>query len=171
LGLGAPDLPTHHPIAIGHSHVLRLVVRISDNPLMHLDHTSPEGWVLYDDSCGFCRRWVPFWAPTLRRHGYNIAPLQAPWVREKLNLSESLLIEDLRLLLSDGRVIQGADGYRHLMRRLWWTYPFYLLSTAPGFRKIFNRCYRIFARNRFRFSKACGLAGCSQQSSDSRGAP
>ena len=25
----------------------------------------PVGWVLYDQGCGVCARWVPFWAPTL----------------------------------------------------------------------------------------------------------
>jgi len=34
------------------------------------------GWVLYDDSCGFCRRWVPFWAATLRKRGFEIAALR-----------------------------------------------------------------------------------------------
>jgi hypothetical protein len=24
-----------------------------------------RGWVLYDDSCGFCRTWVPFWRKTV----------------------------------------------------------------------------------------------------------
>jgi predicted DCC family thiol-disulfide oxidoreductase YuxK len=84
-----------------------------------MERSSPKGWVLYDDSCGFCRRWVPFWAPTLRRRGYDIAPLQAAWVRKRLEPSTSQLFEDLRLLLSDGIQISGADVYRHIMRRIW----------------------------------------------------
>ena len=39
---------------------------------------STKGWVLYDDGCGFCREWVPFWAPTLRKRGFGIAPSKAP---------------------------------------------------------------------------------------------
>lgn len=27
----------------------------------------PRGWVVYDGDCGLCAKWVPFWAPTLRR--------------------------------------------------------------------------------------------------------
>jgi predicted DCC family thiol-disulfide oxidoreductase YuxK len=117
-----------------------------------------RGWVLYDDSCGFCRRWVPFWAPTLRRRGYDIAPLQAEWVGKRLKLSNDPLLEDLRLLLSDGSQVQGADVYRHLMRRIWWAYPVFLLASTLGLRAIFDWSYRTFASNRFRFSKACGLA-------------
>jgi len=123
-----------------------------------MESKSQKGWVLYDDSCGFCRRWIPFWAPTLRRRGYDIAPLQAEWVRNRLEPSNSPLLEDLRLLLSDGIQVQGADVYRHLMRRIWWAYPLFLLACAPGLREIFDRSYRAFARNRFGFSKACGLA-------------
>ena len=42
------------------------------------------GWVLFDGSCGFCRTWVVYWAQTLRRRGFEIAPLQETWVRERL---------------------------------------------------------------------------------------
>jgi predicted DCC family thiol-disulfide oxidoreductase YuxK len=116
-----------------------------------------RGWVLYDDSCGFCRRWVPFWATTLRRRGYDIAPLQSKWVSEHFKLPHDELIHDLRLLLVDGTRVQGADVYRHLMRQIWWAYPLYLLACTPVLRRIFDLCYRSFATNRFRFSRACGL--------------
>ena len=117
------------------------------------------GWVLYDDSCGFCRHWMPFWAPVIRRRGYDIAPLQEAWVREKTGRSEAFLLEDLTLLLSDGHLIRGADVYRYLMSCIWWTYPLYLLACTPGMREIFDWGYRTFARNRYLFSRACGLPG------------
>ena len=49
----------------------------------------PKGWILYDDSCGFCRRWVPFWQNALRRRGFSIATLQDDWVRETIRLPEA----------------------------------------------------------------------------------
>src|SRR3989442_12592856 len=63
----------------------------------------PAGWVLYDDACGFCRRWVPYWAETLSKRGFSIAPLQSAWVQERLNAPADELLDDLRLLLPDGR--------------------------------------------------------------------
>ena len=116
-----------------------------------------RGWVLYDDSCGFCRRWVPFWESTLRRRGFAISPLQAPWVSRTLTDGDGELLNDLRLVLADGRQIRGADVYRHVMRRIWWTYPLYLLSVAPLFRRAFDWGYRTFAANRHRISGACRL--------------
>ena len=115
------------------------------------------GWILYDDSCGICRRWIPFWENALQRRGFDIAPLQADWVRAKLKLSEPELLSDLRLLLADGSQIRGADVYRYAMRRIWWAWPAYLFSITPGLRNIFDWGYRKFAANRYRASTVCGL--------------
>ena len=116
-----------------------------------------QGWILYDDSCGFCRRWIPFWEGTLLRRGFAIAPLQAAWVPGTLGLGSTELLSDLRLLLVDGRQINGADVYRHAMRRIWWAYPFYLFSVAPLSRRAFDWAYRTFAVNRYWISGACHL--------------
>ncbi len=104
----------------------------------------PLGWILYDDSCGICRRWVPFWEKTLQRRGFEIVPLQAEWVREKLKLDEAELMQDFRLLLANGKVISGADTYRYAMKRIWWAWPVYLFSVMPVGRNIFNGGYRKF---------------------------
>ena len=127
---------------------------------MKMSPANPKalGWILYDDSCGLCRRWIPFWKSTLRRRGFEIAPLQADWVREKLSLSESELLRDLRLLLADGSQICGAAVYRYAMRRIWWARPTYLFSVCPGLRSIFDWGYLTFATNRFHISFACGLS-------------
>ena len=117
----------------------------------------PKGWILYDDSCGFCRRWIPFWEGALTRRNFAVAPLQADWVREKTGLGAAELLDDLRLLLADGTMIRGADVYRYATRRIWWAWPVYLFSITPGLRRIFDWSYRKFAANRFRVSAACGL--------------
>ena len=126
----------------------------------------PEGWVLYDAACGVCSRWVPFWAPTLERLGLAVAPLQAPWVVARLALSSNAALADIRLLFADGRQLAGADVYRHVMRRLWWAYPLFLLASARGSRWLFDRAYRAFADRRLLISHACGLHPLDQ---DARG--
>ena len=119
--------------------------------------TPVMGWILYDDSCGLCRRWLPFWENALRRRGYGIAPLQAEWVRRKLGLEPPELLADLRLLLADGSHLAGAAVYRHATRRIWWAWPLYLMSVTPGLRQLFDRAYRAFADRRYRLSASCGL--------------
>jgi predicted DCC family thiol-disulfide oxidoreductase YuxK len=85
---------------------------------MNKGKSNPVGWILYDDSCGFCRRWVPFWEKMLQKRGFEIAPLQTGWVRQKLQLNENDLLQDLRLLLANGKQIRGADTYRYAMKRI-----------------------------------------------------
>ena len=115
------------------------------------------GWVLYDDSCGFCRKWVGTFRQTLLRRGFAVTPLQTEWVAQKLNLKPNDLLHDFRLLLDDGRQFTGADAYRYVLRRIWWTYPVYLVSIAPFGRWLFDWSYRHFADNRHRISRACRL--------------
>jgi predicted DCC family thiol-disulfide oxidoreductase YuxK len=125
----------------------------------------PIGWVLYDDSCGFCRWWVPFWAGALSKRGFAIAPLQSKWVMQRLEMpndEDADLLIDLRLLLADGSQVRGADVYRYVMRRIWWAYPLYLLSVAPLLRGAFDWGYRTFADNRYRFSRACRLPATAE---------
>ena len=105
------------------------------------EHRAGRGWLLYDGGCGMCARWVPYWAPTLARLGLEIAPLQAPWVRDRLPLAPDALLSDVRLLLDDGTHLAGADVYRYVMRRLRWAYPGYLVAAAPGLRQIFDASY------------------------------
>lgn len=115
------------------------------------------GWILYDSSCGFCRRWIPFWEKALLRRGFGIAALQEEWVKDQLEISPEKLQNDLRLLLADGTHLAGADVYRHAMRRIWWALPLYFVSLLPGCRQVFDWSYRTFARNRFRVSAICGF--------------
>jgi predicted DCC family thiol-disulfide oxidoreductase YuxK len=123
---------------------------------------NPLGWVLYDGSCGFCRSWVVYWAGTLRRRGFGIAPLQEAWVKERLGSpAEDVLLRDLRLLLKDGRQLHGAEAYRYVMRRIWWVYPLYLLSITPVLRRVFDWGYRSVADNRYHLSSTCQVPATS----------
>lgn len=120
-----------------------------------------QGWILYDDACGFCSRWVRFWMETVRSRGFEIAPLQAAWVQERLAFAPEELLDDLRLLHEDGSVTRGADVYRFVMRRIWWAYPVYWLATLPVLRGVFDGTYATFKRNRYRVSRSCGLGSAS----------
>lgn len=121
--------------------------------------TEPNAWVLYDDSCGICRRWIPAWERTLARRGIATAPLQAPWVAERLALEPEERLRDLLMLGADGTLWRGADVYREAMRRIGWARPLGWLASAPLLRRIFDRAYRAFADHRHAISNACRLPG------------
>jgi len=95
----------------------------------------------------------------------GIARLQEHWVAERLRLPENLLLNDLLVLQSVGTVHAGAEAYRFVFRRIPWAWPFDLIARLPLGREIFNAVYRAFARNRYRFSTACGLASIKPPSS------
>jgi len=121
------------------------------------DVESIAGWVLYDGGCGFCSWWVPRWERTLARRSFRIASLQTPWVRERVRMDDAELLKDIRLLLADGTRLDGADVYRHVMRRIWWARPVAFFASLPGLRRLFDGGYRAFARHRLGVSRACGL--------------
>jgi predicted DCC family thiol-disulfide oxidoreductase YuxK len=83
--------------------------------------------------------------------------LQAEWVKERLGIPDDRLLDDFRLLLADGSHLCGVAAYRFALRRIWWTWPLFLLSITPGFRSLLDFSYRILARNRHRVSDACGF--------------
>ena len=116
-----------------------------------------RGWVLYDGQCGFCSRWVQHWARILKRHGFEIASLDEPWVADKLQMAHEKLLTDIRLLTEDGQLISGADVYLYVTRRIWWARPFYAIFSLPGFNRLIHAGYRWFARNRHHISHACKL--------------
>jgi predicted DCC family thiol-disulfide oxidoreductase YuxK len=116
-----------------------------------------QGVVLYDGECGFCSRWVEYWAGTLGRHGFEIASLDEPWVAERLKMPQEELLTDIRLLTAGGELISGADVYLYVTRRIWWAWPFYAIFSLPGFNRLIQVGYRWFARNRYCVSHACKL--------------
>ena len=113
--------------------------------------------VLYDGQCGFCSRWVKYWAGTLGRRGFEIASLDEPWVAKKIKMSHEELLTNIRLLTADGQLISGADVYLYVTRRIWWAWPFYAVFSLPGFNRMIHLGYRWFARNRYCVSHACKL--------------
>ena len=116
-----------------------------------------QGVVLYDGQCGFCSRWVKYWAGTLGRRGFEIASLDEPWVADRIKMPHEELLTDIRLLTIDGQLISGADVYLYVTRRIWWAWPFYAIFHLPGFNWVLWQGYRWFNRNRYRISRHCPL--------------
>lgn len=106
-----------------------------------------------------CTRLARSWSPTFARLGLSAAPVQSPWVSGRTGLDNDELVRSIRLLENDGTLFSGPEVYRYVMRRLWWTYPLYLLSRLPALSHIFDWSYRTFARHRGVISAGCSLPG------------
>jgi predicted DCC family thiol-disulfide oxidoreductase YuxK len=116
-----------------------------------------EGWILYDGACGFCFRWVHFWKKTVELRGFAIKDLQSASAEGILQIPQENLLDDIRVLTSNGNVESGADAYLNVTRRIWWAWPFYAIFSLPGFNSILWWGYRWFNRNRYRISSHCPL--------------
>src|SRR3981081_4290391 len=114
-----------------------------------------RGWLFYDSDCAFCTRIARFLAPTLRRRGLALAPLQDPRVAPLLGLSRDELLREMRFLLSDGTHYGGADAAIAMAREIWWARPLVWLARLPGAMKLLRAAYRAIAANRSCNSVAC----------------
>jgi len=119
----------------------------------------PRGWILYDADCGFCTRWAWRLARIGRvgSRGFHLAPLQAPWVRQRLGMSQVDLLHEMRVLTVDDALYGGADAMVFLARQVWWTRPFMVVTRVPGVMALLRWAYRWVARSRHRLSAACAL--------------
>jgi predicted DCC family thiol-disulfide oxidoreductase YuxK len=116
-----------------------------------------RGVVLYDGTCRFCTRWVLSWQPVLRRYGYGVDTLQAPWVKADLRLPPEEALADIRLLTAAGDVVSGADVYLTVARRIWWAWPFSIVFSLPGYKTLIHLGYRWFAQNRYCVAGECPI--------------
>lgn len=122
-----------------------------------MNQSPANGWVLYDGECGFCTNWVGYWSGVLRRHGFGTAPLQTPWVEQRLSIPQEQYLYDIRLLTAHGMVVSGADVYLYVWRHIWWAWPLWAIFSLPGFSRILRLGYRWFARNRYCISGSCRI--------------
>jgi predicted DCC family thiol-disulfide oxidoreductase YuxK len=107
-----------------------------------------RGWLFFDADCAFCVKLVRALAPTLQKRGFALAPLQDPRVGALLGLSQSELLLEMRLLLSNGQQTGGADAAVALAHEIWWARPLVWLSNLPGMMQLLRRAYRSVAAHR-----------------------
>jgi predicted DCC family thiol-disulfide oxidoreductase YuxK len=114
-----------------------------------------NGWVLYDRECRICTGVVRRWGEALRRRGFECVPLQTAWVRERLNLSETELMLEMRVLDHTGKVAGGAAALLTLARHFWWALPLVWLAHFPGGFRLLDDLYRWGAARRYCANGVC----------------
>jgi len=114
-----------------------------------------RGSIFHDAGCPRCQAARVLAGPIFAKRGFDWVPLQTPGVAGRLGLSESALMEEMKLQLADGRVFGGIDSWIVLFRSVWWLWPFGVLLSLPGFYWLGQGTYRWLARNRYCFSGQC----------------
>ena len=114
-----------------------------------------RGWLFFDADCRFCTRVARRLAPSLRRRGLGVAPLQDPRVGALLGMSRRELLKELRFLMSDGSQSGGASAVLAAAREIWWARPVLWLATLPGAMRFLEAGYRRIAASRGCASRLC----------------
>ncbi len=80
---------------------------------------APEGATLvFDEGCGYCRKWVGRVARLDRRGAVRLLPLQDPTAVKLTGQPVSRLHEAAHFVRADGSVFAGAAAARELLRCL-----------------------------------------------------
>ncbi|HXW55033.1 MAG TPA: DUF393 domain-containing protein [Candidatus Cybelea sp.] len=116
-----------------------------------------RGWIFFDSGCAFCQRWVRRVKPILGPRGFAFAPLEAAPSRPRLGIRPEQLLDEMRVLLPDGRIYGGADAVVALARYLWWAGPLVLAAHLPGFRRVLRFAYRRVALRRHCLEGTCAV--------------
>ena len=120
-----------------------------------------RGWVVYDAECAFCRSGARRWGKLLLRRGFRLAALQSAWARGRL--PAETLLNEMRLIEPEGRVLGGADALLQIARTFWWARPFAALAGLPVFKPALRRAYLAFARRRHCAGGACAAPPCKRR--------
>jgi predicted DCC family thiol-disulfide oxidoreductase YuxK len=120
-----------------------------------------EGWVLYDADCRWCVRLARRFRPWLAARHFELLPLQTPWVQTRLGLPDSRLLDEMRLLLPDGKLLGGADALLEISGHCAW--PFRRAGRLPAIKRLLHVGYGWVARHR-----GCAGGACDVRKRNSR---
>jgi hypothetical protein len=120
----------------------------------------PRGWFFYYGRFPKCRIGAERFYRILHARGFGLAPLQTPWVHERLGLTS---LDEMKVLTHTNQVLGGADALIYLAGQVWWAWPLSILCRLPGMRALIWDLYRWIARNRYCLGGTCQIHSASNE--------
>jgi predicted DCC family thiol-disulfide oxidoreductase YuxK len=122
--------------------------------------------VLYDGECPLCAREIAFLRRRDRRGLIAFEDIAAPdFDPSRYGLEHAAVMSRIHGVLPDGALVEGVEVFRRLYIAVglgWLVAP----TRWPLLRGLFDRAYRLFARNRLRWTGraevACTSASCAR---------
>lgn len=118
--------------------------------------------VLYDGDCPLCRREISMLQRRNRRGRLALEDIATPgFDPSRYGLTQEEAMGRIHGVLPDGRVVEGMEVFRRAYAAVglgWLLAP----SRWPVLGRLFDAAYRLFARNRLRFTGRAG-AGCDDR--------
>jgi predicted DCC family thiol-disulfide oxidoreductase YuxK len=109
-------------------------------------NTNARTWVCYDAECALCVRWANRFRAWLEKHGFTLLPLQSANVRAVLQVPDTELLAEMRVITASGRIFGGADALAHISRIA--CKPLFWLTRIPGAMRLLRAAYLRHARHR-----------------------
>jgi predicted DCC family thiol-disulfide oxidoreductase YuxK len=116
-----------------------------------------RGEVFFDAECPLCMRNAKRFSGLFERRGFQWLPLQIPGTAQRLNISETELRTEMKLLRADGRLLGGIDTWICSLRAVWWLWPLGIFLQIPGIHCLAEIVYKWIARNRYCFGGQCKI--------------
>src|SRR5207247_95007 len=99
-------------------------------------------------SCPICCNLADRFGRLLRTRGFGLAPLQAEWVKKRLNLPDGRF-DEMFVLTHDDRILGGENAVIYLAGQYWWSWPIHRIAELPGFHFLAQLTYRWIAERRY----------------------
>lgn len=114
--------------------------------------------VFYDGDCPLCRREIAWLRRLDRHHRIRFTDIAAAdFTADDYGVSWEALMSQIHARLPDGRWLQGVEVFRRLYAAVGGG-PIVWLSRLPLLSGLLDRGYRLFARNRLRWTGRCAAA-------------
>lgn len=116
-----------------------------------------RGEIFFDADCPLCVGGVRRVGGLFTRRNFKWVPMQTPGTAERLEVTDSDLRAEMKLLCADGKVLGGIDTWIFLFRSVWWLWPLGTFLLLPGIHSLASAAYRWLARNRYCFGGRCPI--------------
>ena len=113
----------------------------------------------YDGDCPLCRREIAFLRRRDRRGAIEFVDIAAPaFDAAAAGRDRDRLMAEMHVRLPDGRWATGVEAFRQIYARVGfgWLVP---ITRLPGLKQLLDAAYRVFARNRRRWTGRCADEG------------
>ena len=117
--------------------------------------------VFYDGDCPLCMREIAFLLRRNRRGRARFTNIAAPdFDPAALGITWERLMDRIHGRLPDGTWLEGVEVFRRVYGAVglgWLLAP----TRLPGLRQLADWAYRVFAKNRLKWTGRCGPDGCA----------
>jgi predicted DCC family thiol-disulfide oxidoreductase YuxK len=119
---------------------------------------TPRLQAFFDGDCPLCRREIAFLRRRDRQGAIEFVDIADPgFDAPATGRDHDRLMAEMHVRLPDGTGATGVEAFRQIYRRVGfgWLVP---LTRLPGLKQLLDAAYRVFARNRLRWTGRCDAA-------------